>query len=261
LVTGGLYQGDTGAPQMSSWPRFAPRLGGGLRNVRFSPSNASFRNIAGSLNLPVGYGGLPSILAPSTRLSDLATAPVPAPQSPLPPQIDRRDIPLPQTGAPKLPLSDQAWFERMNPGQTYRPPVSAAPIIAPPSPTGVSKSMDLGALISDLGTQYIQSRFAPPPAAPLFPAAVPAIAAGAGAVAAAAGVGLPFVDVIPGAPDSSCGRGKPVYKYHCGEYKWVYPKRRRRKALATQSDLRGLAALKGVLGQGKAFEVWIATHS
>jgi hypothetical protein len=261
LVTGGTYQGDTGAPQMSSWPRFAPRLGGGLRNVRFSPSNASFRNIAGSLNLPVGYGGLPPILPPSTRLSDLATTPIAPPPPPLPPEIDRRDIPLPPPPEPRMPLSDQAWFERMNPGQTYRPPVSAAPIIAPPSPTGVSKSMDLGALISDLGSQYIQTRFAPTPAAPLFPAAVPAVAAGVGAAAASMGVGLPFVDVIPGAPDSSCGRGKPVYKYHCGEYKWVYPKRRRRKALATQSDLRGLAALKGVLGQGKAFEVWIATHS
>jgi hypothetical protein len=121
--------------------------------------------------------------------------------------------------------------------------------------------MDLGALFTDLATQYIQTKFAPTPPANLFPAIAPAVVAGAGAAAAVAGVGLPFVDVIPGAPDASCGRGKPVYKYHCGEYKWVYPKRRRRKALATQSDLRGLAALKGVLGQGKAFEVWIATHS
>ncbi len=37
--------------------------------------------------------------------------------------------------------------------------------------------------------------------------------------------------------------------------------RRRRKRLATKSDLSDLAALKGILGGGKAFEVWIATHS
>ena len=37
--------------------------------------------------------------------------------------------------------------------------------------------------------------------------------------------------------------------------------RRRRKMLATPSDLKQLAALKGVLGQGKAFETWIATRS
>jgi len=52
-----------------------------------------------------------------------------------------------------------------------------------------------------------------------------------------------------------------VYKKVCGEYRWVKQKYRRRKALVTQSDLKGLAALKGVLGGGKAFETWIATHS
>lgn len=66
----------------------------------------------------------------------------------------------------------------------------------------------------------------------------------------------------PAGPTSSpaCG-GRPVYKYSCGAYRWVYPKRRRRKPLVTQSDLKGLAALKGVLGTGKSFDVWIATHS
>ena len=38
-------------------------------------------------------------------------------------------------------------------------------------------------------------------------------------------------------------------------------RRRRRRRLATLSDIRDLAALKAVLGQGKAFETWIATHS
>lgn len=52
-----------------------------------------------------------------------------------------------------------------------------------------------------------------------------------------------------------------VWKRVCGQFKWVKQKRRRRRSLVTQTDLRGLAALKGVLGQGKAFEVWIATHS
>lgn len=52
-----------------------------------------------------------------------------------------------------------------------------------------------------------------------------------------------------------------VYKKVCGQFKWVKQKRRRRKSLATQGDLKSLAALKGVLGNGKAFEIWIATHS
>ena len=38
------------------------------------------------------------------------------------------------------------------------------------------------------------------------------------------------------------------------------PKRRRRRRLATLSDIRDLAALKSVLGNGEAFKTWIATH-
>lgn len=37
-------------------------------------------------------------------------------------------------------------------------------------------------------------------------------------------------------------------------------KRRRRKRLATMSDIKDLAALKSVLGSGKAFDTWIATR-
>ena len=37
------------------------------------------------------------------------------------------------------------------------------------------------------------------------------------------------------------------------------PKRRRRR-LATHSDIKDLAALKSVLGSGKAFDTWIATR-
>lgn len=36
--------------------------------------------------------------------------------------------------------------------------------------------------------------------------------------------------------------------------------RRRRNRLATTSDIKDLASLKAVLGGGKAFETWIATH-
>lgn len=52
----------------------------------------------------------------------------------------------------------------------------------------------------------------------------------------------------------------PVWKKVCGVYKWVYPKRRRRKQLLTKSDATGLAQLKGIVGSGKVMETWIATH-
>lgn len=118
--------------------------------------------------------------------------------------------------------------------------------------------MDLGTLATDLlrqaGTAYIQRELGPQPVA----YAPPAVTTGAGMLTNA--VDIPFVDVIPQPPDHSCG-GSPVYKKVCGQYKWVTPKRRRRKRLATQGDLKDLAALRGILGQGKAFETWIATRS
>lgn len=48
---------------------------------------------------------------------------------------------------------------------------------------------------------------------------------------------------------------------NCGQGKWVRCRRKRRSRLATVSDIKDLAALKSVLGNGKAFETWIATHS
>lgn len=64
---------------------------------------------------------------------------------------------------------------------------------------------------------------------------------------------------IMGPPPAACG-GSPVYKKVCGAYRWVYPKRRRRKQLLTKSDAAGLAQLKGIVGVGKTMSSWIATH-
>lgn len=60
-------------------------------------------------------------------------------------------------------------------------------------------------------------------------------------------------------PPPDCGPS-PVYKKVCGSYRWVYPKRRRRKQLLTKSDLSGLSSLIGLLGNGKGLQSWIATH-
>lgn len=45
-----------------------------------------------------------------------------------------------------------------------------------------------------------------------------------------------------------------------GTYVLKKRRKRRRKQLITQSDIKGLAALKGVVGTGKIMETWIATH-
>lgn len=52
-----------------------------------------------------------------------------------------------------------------------------------------------------------------------------------------------------------------ILKYTCGEWKWVKKRKRRRKRLATSSDIKDLSSLKGVLGGGKSFDLWIATHA
>lgn len=55
-----------------------------------------------------------------------------------------------------------------------------------------------------------------------------------------------------------CGPS-PVYKKVCGQYRWVWPKRRRRRQLLTGSDAAGLTQLVNILGNGKATQAWIAT--
>lgn len=120
--------------------------------------------------------------------------------------------------------------------------------------------------IMDVGTAYLQSKIAPPTygggfapistpgwGVPPFGAIAPTLVAPTAAVAAA-GPGIP-----PAMDPRVCGPS-PVWKKVCGVYKWVYPKRRRRRQLITQSDAAGLAKLKGIVGQGKVMEVWIATH-
>jgi len=111
-------------------------------------------------------------------------------------------------------------------------------------------AFDLGGLLGDLGTAYISSLQQP----------ISSGLNGSGVISATPALGLPFVDVIP--EQDACAKGyvwNPAA--NCGAGKWQKKSRRRRKRLATMGDLKDLAALKGILGQGKAFEVWIATHA
>ena len=106
--------------------------------------------------------------------------------------------------------------------------------------------MDLGTIITGLGSQYIQSRYAN----------------NAVQVQPALDFGVPFVDVIPES-GAACGTKGMVWNpnANCGQGKWQRKTKRRRKRLATKSDLADLSSLKGILGTGEAFKVWIATHS
>lgn len=70
--------------------------------------------------------------------------------------------------------------------------------------------------------------------------------------------GIPFADVV-----GTVGREGMVYdpNGNCGNGKWIKRRRRRRKVLVTNSEIAGLAKLKGVVGAGQAMREWIATHS
>ena len=133
-----------------------------------------------------------------------------------------------------------------------------------PATTTVKKRsdpMDLGQLLG--GVQQIADIYSTvkntrtPTATPAF---FPEVMQGVDMIQDFGGLGVPGGDFVPNPPAANCG-GSPVYKKVCGEYKWVYPKRRRRKALVTKSDAQGLATLKGIVGVGKTMDTWIATHS
>ena len=72
-------------------------------------------------------------------------------------------------------------------------------------------------------------------------------------------------ELLPAGAAAMCDMAPENFYYGWNRASQTYvlkkKRRRRRKMLATPSDLKQLAALKGVLGQGKAFETWIATRS
>ena len=85
---------------------------------------------------------------------------------------------------------------------------------------------------------------------PAYLSAFPAVIGGVGSIGskigtAIAGLGLGLAADEIGAIAGVCSKVKS---------------RRRRRRLATHSDIKDLAALKAILGSGKAFDTWIATR-
>lgn len=107
-----------------------------------------------------------------------------------------------------------------------------------------------------LGSKYLETKYAPQPVTQ-FSYQQP-IAAAPAFFGADTSVGLPFVDVV-----GTTGKEGLVYdpNANCGAGKWIKRRRRRRKVLVTNSEIAGLAKLKGVVGAGQAMREWIATHS
>ena len=63
-------------------------------------------------------------------------------------------------------------------------------------------------------------------------------------------------------PAGACKPSDIVYQWDEKTMSYVPKKKRkaRRRQLVTKGDIKGLAALKGVVGTGKIMETWIATH-
>lgn len=97
-------------------------------------------------------------------------------------------------------------------------------------------ALDLGQVMTDLGTAYFKNKYAPKTTTPVLNWPDP--------------FGLP----------SLFNTGDPAVDDAMAYQLLNKKRRRRRKRLATLSDIRDLAALKSVLGNGEAFKTWIATH-
>ena len=235
-------------------------FGGGWGNINDfldNPANWAHwgRSSGRVVRVSMGQRDVSPVVGSSQGLPQLVPETPTRTAIPLPPAIDRRDIPqIPNSVSQDLGdavLNDDEWYRQLF-GKD-RPPVGMA---APQTIVGETP-VDLGDIYDvidgSLGGVL-------PGGVPL--GSVPITGGVPGAVSAYVGTpAAPVVTTAQGQAPASCGGGAPVYKKVCGEYRWVYPKRRRRKKLATKSDITALAQLKGVLGMGKAMETWIATHS
>lgn len=145
--------------------------------------------------------------------------------------------------------------------------------------------MDLGNLVKDLATTYISTRYGQPQQPrPIMaqPVGLPAVIGGGlsrlpslggitggifgGAIGDMLSGPTPLMSGMENFGGAMQGCNNPadvVFRWSPAVQDYVPQKRRkrRRKQLVTQSDIKGLAALKGVVGTGKIMETWIATHA
>lgn len=189
----------------------------------------------------------------------------------------RAAIPNPKLVSTPIPpggiRNDVPWLPRPLPPQWVNPP--KIPKTRTRSPLDMinewiypkekkDMGLDLGSLIGGLGGRYIDAKYGGPARAdfgipdwleaPNWPSSPfggdPAPGAGPGGV--------------PGCNDgyTGCDPYKGMVwnpRAKCGSGAWV-KKRRRRKRLASASDIKDLTSLLSIFGNGKALQTWIATH-
>lgn len=208
---------------------------------------------------------------------------------PMGPSIDRRDIGQPSRPIVPEMVSGPSIVPKVNLPQKVitRTPASRTeklpenrPIPAIPQllPERKETTMDLGNLVKDLATTYISTRYGQPQQPrPIMaqPVGLPAVIGGGlsrlpslggitgGVLGGAMGDLMGGFENFGGAMQGCNNPADVVFRWSPAVQDYVPQKRRkrRRKQLVTQSDIKGLAALKGVVGTGKIMETWIATHA
>lgn len=224
------------------------------------------------LDLPVGLGGI-SVLKPSLVISEVDEGKEWIESTDVPESVDRRDQPLNEEN---VALSDQEWWEMMFPGVPYVPPVTTVTEPAPLPPPPPLPEPDAVLVTGEEPVSWIEDVYGtvdqalggilPGGVAPTiqpFPAyniGVPTVQV----PTPVPGTGGPVLPPPPSPPVSACSADDPmkgmVWSKRCGVWGWHKKKHRRRKRLATASDIKDLNALQNVFGNGKALQAWIATH-
>jgi len=160
------------------------------------------------------------------------------------------------------------------PGTSRRVTTTPDQAVLSTQQTTQEEAMDLGSIVTTLGSQYIEARFGQPRTPTTRPVMNYQVPVGTGVDVYGVNPSLAFLPALPGAVAAAgsltskiaggiAGLGLGLAADEIAAIAGVASKvkcRRRRRRLATHSDIKDLAALKAVLGSGKAFDTWIATR-
>lgn len=210
-------------------------------------------SVPGQMIPPTGYYKPQQTLVPSfdpwAASKTLAPTITDVPPILIRPKLDPRIL-NPPVIEQKKPESVLDVINRLIfPNVPIRGPFQTPPIIPPQKKK--EPTMDLGTLISELGGAYITSKFAQPVnndygVSPYIPNALEPYLFDSPVVQSDGGC---CVASVPPAPKG----------YHYNRRGCITKNRRRRKRLASASDIKDLSSLKTVLS-GAQMNTWIATH-
>jgi len=230
---------------------------------------------SGGLVFPWGWEAYPITFKSRRSLAYLSwfrSLPPPAAITP-PPEIDRRDLPPDQEVLPdmtpfyaspgSLTAEDVAGLAALGQEVVWTTPGYAGPVAAP-QPINAPED-DVGwfediydTIDTGLGGWLpggVPPGYTGPPPAYATP---PMLPMGSGPTQPPSGAPPPVAFCPSGIADDPM-KGYVLKKY-CGQWRWIKQKGRRRKRLASHSDIKDLSSLLGILGNGKALQSWIATH-